>query len=65
MPCFPSLTPHPTKPNTYLDEHGEEWIFRITGADQPIGFGYMDDDGSLHEFVCKPDGEIIRERHSS
>ncbi len=61
---IPTIKAHPTKPNTYIDDNGEEWTMRITGADAPIGFGYTDTDGLMHEFVTKPDGEILKERHT-
>ena len=41
---------------------GVEYPLYITGADEPISFGYYDETG-FHQYVCRPDGEILNERH--
>jgi hypothetical protein len=61
---IPTLTKHPNKPNTYVDEDGVEWIFRITNAEE-YGYGFLDDAGIMHEYVKKSaTDEIVRERHT-
>lgn len=58
------LTPHPTKPHTYLDEQGEEWILRITDSEE-YAYGFLGEDGVMHEYVKKTaTDEIVRERHT-
>jgi len=57
---IPTITRHPTKPNVFVDEHGEEFIMRITTGKSCYGF--LGDDGLMHETVTDEAGTVIETR---
>jgi hypothetical protein len=48
------------KPDDIVQFNGGECRFEIVGRDQPVCYGWADNDGTFHEEIRHADGRIER-----